>query len=68
MVLNHLPGDPRHLQWFPCKNVDICSEAGDEHEFLFLLQIARDAGGPGRICADLDGLDRTTICSGWLHL
>jgi hypothetical protein len=37
MVLNHLPGDPRHLRRFPCENIDICPEEGDEHEFLFLL-------------------------------
>jgi hypothetical protein len=43
MVLNHLPGDPRHLRRFPCENVDICLEEGDEREFLFLLQIAHDA-------------------------
>jgi hypothetical protein len=68
MVLNHLPGDPRHLRRFPCKNVDICLEEGDEREFQFLLQIACDAGGLGRIRANLDGLDGTAVCSGWLHL
>jgi hypothetical protein len=66
MVLNHLPGDPRHLR--RCKNVDICPEEGDEREFLFLLQIARGAGGPGGVRADLDGLDGSFVCSGWLHL
>jgi hypothetical protein len=63
MVLNYLPGDPRHLRQFPCENVDICSEEGDEHEFLFLLQIARYAGGLGRIRADLDGLNGSVVCS-----
>jgi hypothetical protein len=36
MVLNHLPGDPRHLRRFPCENVGICLEEGDERAFLFL--------------------------------
>jgi hypothetical protein len=35
MVLDHLPGDPRHLRWLPCKHVGICLEEGDEREFLF---------------------------------
>jgi hypothetical protein len=35
---------------------------GDEREFLFLLQIARDAGGPGGVHADLDGLDGSIVC------
>jgi hypothetical protein len=68
MVLNHLLGDPRHLRWFPCKYVSIFLEKGDEREFLFLLQIARDASGLGGIHANLDGHDGTTVCSKWLHL
>jgi hypothetical protein len=27
MVLNHLPGDPRYLRWFPCEIVDICRQS-----------------------------------------
>jgi hypothetical protein len=68
MVLDHLPWDPRHLRWFPCEYVGICLEEGDERDFLFLLQIARDASGLGGIHADLDGLDGTVVCSRWLHL
>jgi hypothetical protein len=68
MVLNHLPGDPRHLRRFPYENVDICPEEGDEREFLFLPQIARDAGGVGGVRADLDGLDGFVVCLGRLHL
>jgi hypothetical protein len=68
MVLNHLPRDSRHLRRFPSENVDICPEEGDEREFLFLPQIARDAGGLGRIRADLDSLDGTAVCSRRLHL
>jgi hypothetical protein len=68
MVLNHLLRDPRHLRRFPCENIDICPEEGDEREFLFLLQISHDAGGPGGVRADLDGLDGSVVCSRWLHL
>jgi hypothetical protein len=62
MVLDHLPGDPRHLRRFPCEYVDICLEEGDEREFLFLLQITRDASGLGGIRAEPDGLDRDAVC------
>jgi hypothetical protein len=47
MVLDHLPGDPRHLRRFPCEHVDICLEEGDEREFLFFLQITLNASGLG---------------------
>jgi hypothetical protein len=43
-------------------------EEGDERDFLFLLQIARDASGLGGIPAELDSLDGTAVCSRWLHL
>jgi hypothetical protein len=68
MVLDHLPGDPRHLRRFPSEYVGICLEEGDERDFLFLLQIARNTSGLGGIHADLDGLDGTAACSRWLHL
>jgi hypothetical protein len=68
MVLNHLPGDPRHLRWFPSENVNVCPEEGDEREFLFLSQIARDAGGLGGVRVDLNGLHGSAVCSGRLHL
>jgi hypothetical protein len=68
MVLDHLPGDPRHLRRFPCEYVGIFLEEGNEHDFLFLLQIARDASGLGGIHPDLDGLDGTAVSSRWLHL
>jgi hypothetical protein len=68
MVLDHLPGDPRHLRQFPCEYVGICLEEGDERDFLFFLQIAYDAGGLGGIHANLDGLDGAAVCSRWLHL
>jgi hypothetical protein len=37
MVLNHLPGDPRHLRWLSGKHVYISLEEGDEREFLFTV-------------------------------
>jgi hypothetical protein len=39
MVLNHLARDPRHLRRLSGKHVDISPEEGDEHEFLFAVQI-----------------------------
>ena len=68
MVLDHLPGDPRHLRRLPCEHVDICLEEGDEREFLFLAQITRNASGLGGIHNETDGFDGDTICSGWLYL
>jgi hypothetical protein len=56
MVLNHLRRDPRHLRWLPCKYVNIGSEAGDEREFLFAVQITRDTGSLSSLSPDLDGL------------
>jgi hypothetical protein len=38
------------------KHVNISSEEGNEHGFLFVTQLPRDAGGLGNIHADLDGL------------
>jgi hypothetical protein len=59
---------PSHLRRFPCEYVGICLEEGDERDFLFLLQIARNASGLGGIHANLDGLDGVAVCSRWLHL
>jgi hypothetical protein len=68
MVLDHLFGDPRHLRWLPCEHVGICLEEGDEREFLFFLQITRNASGLGGTRAELDGLDGDVVRSGWPHL
>jgi hypothetical protein len=68
MVLDHLPRDPRHLRRLPCEHVGICLEEGGEREFLFFLQITRNASGLGGICAEPDGLDGDVIRFGWLHL
>jgi hypothetical protein len=68
MVLDHLPRDPRHLRRFPCEYVGICLEEGDERDFLFLLQITRDASGLGGIRAEPDGLDRDAVYPRCLYL
>jgi hypothetical protein len=49
IVLNHLPGDPRHLRRLLGKHIYIGLEEGDEREFLFAIQIRRYAGGLGSI-------------------
>jgi hypothetical protein len=67
-VLDHLLGDPRHLRWLPCEYISICLEEGDEREFLFLVQITRNASGLGGIRSETDGFDGDTISSGWLYL
>jgi hypothetical protein len=56
MILNHLPRDPRHLRWLPGKHIDISLEEGDEHEFLFAIQITQDMGSLSSRGPDLDGL------------
>ena len=60
-VLNHCPGDPGHVRRFPCKNIDVCPEEGDEREFLFGSQAPTDAGGLGGLCADMHGLRRDPL-------
>jgi hypothetical protein len=33
------PWDPEHIQYFPCKNVEIFLEKSDEREFLFGVKL-----------------------------
>jgi hypothetical protein len=68
MVLDNLPRDPRHLRRLPCEHVGIFLEEGDEREFLFFLQITRNASGLGGIRTKPDGLNEDVVHSGWLHL
>jgi hypothetical protein len=56
IVLNHLPRDPRHMRWLPCKYIDTSSEEGDEREFPFAVQITRDTGSLSSRGPDLDSL------------
>jgi hypothetical protein len=67
MVLNHLPGDPRHLQWLPDKHIYISTKKGDEREFLFAIKIPRDAGGLGSIRPDLNDLHGDVLFARGLH-
>jgi hypothetical protein len=66
-VLDHLPGDPRHLRWLPSEDVSICLEEGNERKFLFFSQIPCDAGGLGGVRTDLDGIRGPTVCPSRLH-
>ena len=38
-MLDHLPGDPKHIRRLPCEHVLVCLEEGDELEFLFGVNI-----------------------------
>jgi hypothetical protein len=67
MVLNHVLGEPRHLWQLPGKHVNISPEEDDEHEFLFTIQIACDAGGLSSIGPDLDSLHRNILVAGGMH-
>jgi hypothetical protein len=67
MVLNHLPRDPRHLGWLPGKHVDISPEEGDEHEFLFAVQITRNMGSLSSLSPNLDGLHGDVFLARGLH-
>jgi hypothetical protein len=63
MVLDHLLGDPRHLQRPPYEHVGICLEEGDEREFLFFLQITRYASGMGESAQSRMALTGTSSAS-----
>jgi hypothetical protein len=68
MVLDHLPGYPRHLRWLPCEHVSICLEEGDEREFLFFTEIPRNASSLGGIRSKPDGFNGDIVCPRWLYL
>jgi hypothetical protein len=67
MVLNHLPKDPRHLRRLLGKHVDISPEEGDEHEFLFAVQITQNTGSLSSLSPDLDDLHGDIFLAGGLH-
>ena len=48
-VLDHLPGDSRHVERFPSKDVLVCPEEGDERAFLFVIELCPDQSRFGRI-------------------
>jgi hypothetical protein len=68
MVLNHFPRDPRHLRWLSGKHVDISPEEGDEHEFLFAVQITRDTDSLISFSPDLDDLYGDIFLGRGLHV
>jgi hypothetical protein len=68
MVLNHLPRDPRLLRRLSGKHVDISLEEGDEHEFLFAVQITRDTGSLISLSPDLDELYGDIFLARGLHV
>jgi hypothetical protein len=67
MVLNHLPRYPEDLRQLLGKHVDISPEEGDEHEYLFAVQITRDTGSLTSFSPDLDGLYLDILLGGGLH-
>jgi hypothetical protein len=67
MVLNYLLRNPRHSRRLPVKHVDISLEEGDEHEFLFTVQITRDTGNLSILSLDLDGLYGDVFLARGLH-
>jgi hypothetical protein len=62
MVLDHLPRDPGHLRWLPCKHIRVSLEEGDEREFLFAVQITRDTGSLSSIGPNLNGHGDVLSC------
>ena len=41
-VLDHLPGDTRHVEGFPSEDVLVCPKEGDERAFLFVIELCPD--------------------------
>src|SRR5438105_8700725 len=61
VVLNHLPRDPGHVRWLPCKHISVCPEEGDEHEFLFGVERPTYLHGLGGVGIQENLLDRASI-------
>jgi hypothetical protein len=67
MVLDHLPRDPEHLRWLPCKHIRVSPEEGNKHEFLFSVQITQDTGSLSSIGSNLNGLHEDVLSCRELH-
>jgi hypothetical protein len=67
IMLNHLPRDLEYLGWLPGKHVNVSPEEDDEREFLFVVQVPRDASGLGSINPDLNSLHGDSLIVGGLH-
>ena len=48
-VLDHLPGDTRHVGGFPREDILVCPKEGDERAFLFVIELCPDQSRLGRI-------------------
>ena len=48
-VLDHLPGDTRHVGRLPSEDVLVCPEEGDERAFLFIIELCPNQSHFGRI-------------------
>ena len=48
-VLDHLPGDTRHVGGFLSEDVLVCPKEGDERAFLFGIKLCPDQSHLGRI-------------------
>src|SRR5438132_1952960 len=57
VVLDHLPWDPGHVRWLPCKHISVCPEEGDEHEFLFGVKQPAHLHSLGKVVIQEDVLD-----------
>ena len=42
VVLDYLPGNARDIRWLPSKHIDIWSQEGNEHDFLFVIEGVAD--------------------------
>ena len=61
VVLDHLPRDPGHVGWLPCKHISVCPEEGDEHEFLFGVKRSAHLHGLGRVGIQENPLDWASV-------
>src|SRR5881394_1857223 len=61
VVLDHLPRDPGHVGWLPCKHISVCPEKGDEHEFLFGVERPAHLHGLGGVGIQENLLDWASV-------
>jgi len=63
-VLDHLPGDTGHIQWFPREHVGINPEEGDERAFLFFTQLGPDRDHLLGIIPEMNHLSEGCVIGG----
>ena len=49
-MLDYLPGDPRHVRWFPSEYIFICPEESNELKFLLRRKVGPDMGDLIGVC------------------